>query len=126
MAALSVLCCFALIVVCLTLLASFFLPSSSLINMYCTCICSYVFKLADFGTARELRENETFISLHGTEEYLYPGMYERALVNPTKRHQFSAKVWCVSSCHGRTHTHTHIHLHTHVHIHVHTVIWCML
>lgn len=54
---------------------------------------SYVFKLADFGTARELRADETFISLHGTEEYLYPGMYERALVNPTKRHQFSAQVW---------------------------------
>ena len=70
-------------------------------HMYiCICMCnlrkdndnSYVFKLADFGTARELREDETFISLHGTEEYLYPGMYERALVNPTKRHQFSAQV----------------------------------
>ena len=72
-----------------------------------------MFKLADFGTARELRENETFISLHGTEEYLYPGMYERALVNPTKRHQFSAKVWCVSSCHGRTHTHMLLHTCTH-------------
>ena len=55
-------------------------------------LCSYVFKLADFGTARELRADETFISLHGTEEYLYPGMYERALVNPNKRHQFSAQV----------------------------------
>ena len=54
--------------------------------------CSYVFKLADFGTARELHADETFISLHGTEEYLYPGMYERALVNPTKRYQFSAQV----------------------------------
>lgn len=60
---------------------------------------SYVFKLADFGTARELRADETFISLHGTEEYLYPGMYERALVNPTKRHQFSAQVdlWSVGA-----------------------------
>ena len=53
---------------------------------------SYVFKLADFGTARELGPDETFISLHGTEEYLYPGMYERALVNPGKRHKFSAQV----------------------------------
>jgi TANK-binding kinase 1 len=58
-----------------------------------------VFKLADFGTARELRADETFISLHGTEEYLYPGMYERALVNPSKRHQFSAQVdlWSVGA-----------------------------
>lgn len=52
----------------------------------------YVFKLADFGTARELGEDETFFSLHGTEEYLYPAMYERALVNPSKKHEFCAKV----------------------------------
>ena len=58
------------------------------------CICSYVFKLADFGTARELAPGETFFSLHGTEEYLYPGMYERALVNPQKKKDFSAKVCC--------------------------------
>lgn len=56
---------------------------------YC---CSFVFKLADFGTARELEPGERFISLHGTEEYLYPGMYERALINPQKKAQFSAKV----------------------------------
>ena len=63
------------------------------------CSLSYVFKLADFGTARELRADETFISLHGTEEYLYPGMYERALVNPRKSHQFSAQVCsCWFSC----------------------------
>ena len=55
-------------------------------------VCRYVFKLADFGTARELAPGETFFSLHGTEEYLYPGMYERALVNPQKKKDFSAKV----------------------------------
>ena len=54
--------------------------------------CSFVFKLADFGTARELAPGETFFSLHGTEEYLYPGMYERALVNPQKKKNFQAKV----------------------------------
>jgi hypothetical protein len=53
---------------------------------------SYVFKLADFGTARELGPDETFISLYGTEEYLFPGLYERALVNPGNRTKFSAKV----------------------------------
>jgi len=51
-----------------------------------------VFKLADFGTARELDPEEHFISLWGTEEYLYPGMYERALINQEKREQFNAKV----------------------------------
>jgi len=60
---------------------------------------TYVFKLADFGTARELAPGETFFSLHGTEEYLYPGMYERALVNPQKKKDFSAKVdlWSVGA-----------------------------
>lgn len=60
---------------------------------------SYVFKLADFGTARELGPEDTFVSLHGTEEYLYPGMYERALVNPSKRNAFSAQVdlWSVGA-----------------------------
>ena len=53
---------------------------------------SFVFKLADFGTARELGPDETFISLYGTEEYLFPGLYERALVNPGNRTKFSAKV----------------------------------
>ena len=32
--------------------------------------CSYIFKLADFGTARKLAPEEKFTSLHGTEEYL--------------------------------------------------------
>ena len=29
-----------------------------------------VYKLADFGAARELAEGENFVSLYGTEEYL--------------------------------------------------------
>lgn len=58
---------------------------------------SYVFKLADFGTARELGPEETFISLYGTEEYLFPGLYERALVNPGNKTKFSAKV-CKCTC----------------------------
>ena len=36
----------------------------------CHSTCSYVFKLADFGTARQLGPDEHFTSLHGTEEYL--------------------------------------------------------
>ena len=35
--ALGVLCCFTFLFVCMTLLASFYLPSSSLINMYNVC-----------------------------------------------------------------------------------------
>lgn len=31
---------------------------------------SFIFKLADFGTARKLGPEEKFTSLHGTEEYL--------------------------------------------------------
>ena len=32
--------------------------------------CSAVYKLTDFGAARELEEEEQFMSLYGTEEYL--------------------------------------------------------
>ena len=56
------------------------------------CICSYVFKLAPFGAAQELAPGEAFFSLHGTEEYLYPGMYEIAFINPQRKKDFSAKV----------------------------------
>ena len=60
---------------------------------------SYVFKLADFTTSRELDPEETFTSLYGTEEYLHPDMYERALVNPHCKHKFTAKVdlWSVGA-----------------------------
>ena len=63
-------------------------------NIFIILPLSHVFKLADFGTARELGPDETFISLYGTEEYLFPGLYERALVNPGNRTKFSAKVKC--------------------------------
>ncbi|XP_019854889.1 PREDICTED: serine/threonine-protein kinase TBK1-like [Amphimedon queenslandica] len=53
---------------------------------------SFVFKLADFGTARQLDPNEHFTSLHGTEEYLYPAMYERALINYRSKEEFLDKV----------------------------------
>ena len=29
-----------------------------------------VYKITDFGAARELQEDETFMSIYGTEEYL--------------------------------------------------------
>ena len=31
---------------------------------------TYIYKLADFGAARELHDEENFMSLYGTEEYL--------------------------------------------------------
>lgn len=31
---------------------------------------SFVYKLTDFGTARELKPDQEFTSIHGTEEYL--------------------------------------------------------
>jgi len=37
-----------------------------------------VYKLTDFGAARELNDDQQFVSLYGTEEYLHPDMYERA------------------------------------------------
>ena len=51
--ALGVLCCFALFV-CLTLLASFFLPSSSPINIYSTCDVLYanVIEVLSFHSCR--------------------------------------------------------------------------
>ncbi|XP_072026178.1 inhibitor of nuclear factor kappa-B kinase subunit epsilon-like [Amphiura filiformis] len=51
-----------------------------------------IFKLADFGAARELEEGEQFMSLYGTEEYLHPDMYGRALLRKTPNNPFTAKV----------------------------------
>ena len=57
-----------------------------------TLLYSFLFKLVDFGTACELDPEEIFIELaYGTEEYDI--MYERALTNPQKKEQFSAKVF---------------------------------
>ncbi|XP_046573963.1 serine/threonine-protein kinase TBK1-like [Haliotis rubra] len=39
-----------------------------------------IYKLTDFGAARELHDEERFTSLYGTEEYLHPDMYERAVL----------------------------------------------
>eukprot|EP00731_Ephydatia_muelleri_P000894 Em0001g894a len=37
---------------------------------------TYVFKLGDFGTARELEDDETFQSFCGTREYLHPAIHK--------------------------------------------------
>jgi TANK-binding kinase 1 len=60
---------------------------------------SYTYKLTDFGAARELAEGDRFVSLYGTEEYLHPDVYEKALVNTGKKAQFTAKVdlWSIGA-----------------------------
>ncbi|XP_038054120.1 serine/threonine-protein kinase TBK1-like [Patiria miniata] len=53
--------------------------------------CS-VYKLADFGAARELAEGENFVSIYGTEEYLHPDVYERAVLRKPLVRPFTASV----------------------------------
>lgn len=51
-----------------------------------------VYKLTDFGAARDLSDEENFTSLYGTEEYLHPGIYERAVLRLPSEQQFDARV----------------------------------
>ncbi|XP_070558300.1 serine/threonine-protein kinase TBK1-like isoform X2 [Ptychodera flava] len=53
---------------------------------------SSIYKLADFGAARELDDNQQFMSLYGTEEYLHPDLYERAVLRKPMGKTFSASV----------------------------------
>ncbi|KAM5295113.1 inhibitor of nuclear factor kappa-B kinase subunit epsilon isoform 2-T5 [Glossophaga mutica] len=51
-----------------------------------------VYKLTDFGAARELDDDEKFISVYGTEEYLHPDMYERAVLRKPQQKAFGVTV----------------------------------
>lgn len=51
-----------------------------------------IYKLTDFGAARELEEDQQFMSLYGTEEYLHPELYARAVLRKPSAKSFSAKV----------------------------------
>lgn len=51
-----------------------------------------IYKLTDFGAARELEDNQAFVSLYGTEEYLHPDMYERAVLRKSVTKTFTANV----------------------------------
>ncbi|KAL1512791.1 hypothetical protein ABEB36_002321 [Hypothenemus hampei] len=51
-----------------------------------------VYKLTDFGAARELPEEEHFVSLYGTEEYLHPDVYERAVLRKNANKTFKATI----------------------------------
>jgi serine/threonine protein kinase len=53
----------------------------------------HIYKLSDFGAAREYQgEDEQFTSLCGTEEYLFPDVYERALIDRTVQKSFKAGI----------------------------------
>nr|XP_023851888.1 inhibitor of nuclear factor kappa-B kinase subunit epsilon-like [Salvelinus alpinus] len=51
-----------------------------------------IYKLTDFGTARELEDDEKFVSLYGTEEYLHPDIYERAVLRKPQRKAYGVSV----------------------------------
>ncbi|XP_031423695.1 inhibitor of nuclear factor kappa-B kinase subunit epsilon isoform X2 [Clupea harengus] len=53
--------------------------------------CS-VYKLTDFGAARELEDDEKFMSIYGTEEYLHPDMYERAVLRKPQQKTYGVTV----------------------------------
>lgn len=53
---------------------------------------STIYKLTDFGAARELQEGQQFVSLYGTEEYLHPDMYARAVLRKIEGKTFGATV----------------------------------
>ncbi|OQR74270.1 serine/threonine-protein kinase TBK1-like [Tropilaelaps mercedesae] len=51
-----------------------------------------IYKLTDFGAARELEDDQQFMSLYGTEEYLHPHMYERAVLRKPGDKLFGSNV----------------------------------
>ncbi|XP_066559380.1 inhibitor of nuclear factor kappa-B kinase subunit epsilon isoform X2 [Amia ocellicauda] len=51
-----------------------------------------VYKLTDFGAARELEDDEKFVSIYGTEEYLHPDMYMRAVLRKPQQKTFGVTV----------------------------------
>uniref|UniRef100_W5N321 Inhibitor of nuclear factor kappa B kinase subunit epsilon n=1 Tax=Lepisosteus oculatus TaxID=7918 RepID=W5N321_LEPOC len=51
-----------------------------------------VYKLTDFGAARELEDDEKFVSIYGTEEYLHPDMYERAVLRKPQQKSYGVTV----------------------------------
>ncbi|XP_012582465.1 PREDICTED: inhibitor of nuclear factor kappa-B kinase subunit epsilon [Condylura cristata] len=51
-----------------------------------------IYKLTDFGAARELDDEEKFVSVYGTEEYLHPDMYERAVLRKPQQKVFGVTV----------------------------------
>ncbi|XP_062998842.1 inhibitor of nuclear factor kappa-B kinase subunit epsilon [Elgaria multicarinata webbii] len=51
-----------------------------------------IYKLTDFGAARELDDDEKFQSVYGTEEYLHPDMYKRAVLKKPQQKAYGVTV----------------------------------
>lgn len=51
-----------------------------------------IYKLTDFGAARELEDDEKFMSVYGTEEYLHPDVYKRAVLRKVQQKAFGVTV----------------------------------
>ncbi|KAH0618893.1 hypothetical protein JD844_018418 [Phrynosoma platyrhinos] len=51
-----------------------------------------IYKLSDFGAARELDDDEKFESVYGTEEYLHPDMYKRAVLKKPQQKTYGVTV----------------------------------
>lgn len=62
---------------------------------------SSIYKITDFGAARELSENQEYSSIFGTEEYLHPDVYEQALLPataiPNKKFSPSTDLWSIGA-----------------------------
>ncbi|ODM89723.1 Serine/threonine-protein kinase TBK1 [Orchesella cincta] len=62
---------------------------------------SSIYKITDFGAARELNEHEEYSSIFGTEEYLDPDVYEQALfadsTMPKKKFSPSTDLWSIGA-----------------------------
>ncbi|CAH1245548.1 TBK1 [Branchiostoma lanceolatum] len=56
-----------------------------------------VFKLTDFGAARPLQDDEMFRTLCGTEEFLHPEIFARAVLQKNKGQSFraTADLWSI-------------------------------
>ncbi len=53
----------------------------------------HIYKLSDFGAARQVEgEDEQFTSICGTEEYLFPDIYDKALVNKNANSLFRPQI----------------------------------
>ncbi|ESN95010.1 hypothetical protein HELRODRAFT_193700 [Helobdella robusta] len=58
-----------------------------------------IYKLIDFGAARELHTEEEFQSIYGTDEYLDPGLYEKAFMDRGSTSTFTGSVdlWSIGA-----------------------------
>lgn len=60
---------------------------------------NFVYKLSDFGTAKQLSDDGMFQSLVGTEEYLHPDIFRAAFIDNRKGREFSiaADLWSLGA-----------------------------